>query len=199
MQSLSRLFMVSLIFIGAASAPAYASQKYSFDPAHTTVTWQANHFGFSNPSGKFPAVTGTLTLDEKTPANSKVDVTIQIAKLSTGDAQFDKHLLSKDFFNAEKFTTAKFFSTLIEMNGKDKAKIYGDLTLLGQTKPVVLDTVLNKLGENVFTKKQTAGFSATTILKRSDFGMNYAIPGVSDEVRIAIETEANLQDAGKAQ
>jgi polyisoprenoid-binding protein YceI len=174
--------------------PAQAAEKYSFDPAHTMVNWQANHFGFSNPSGKFPLVTGVLVLDEKNPANSKVDVTIDILKLTTGDVRFDTHLKSKDFFDVKKYTSATFVSNKVEVTGKDKAKVSGTLILMGQSKPIVLDVVLNKIGENVLSKKKTAGFSATAMLRRSDFGISYALPGVSDEVTLHIEAEANLQD-----
>lgn len=174
--------------------PAQAAETYAFDPSHTMINWQANHVGFSNPTGKFPLVTGTLVLDEKDPTNSKVDVTIDPTKLATGDAKFDEHLKSKDFFDVTKYTTAKFVSNKVEVTGKDKAKVTGTLTLLGQSKPLTLDVILNKIGENPFSKKKTVGFSATTMLRRSDFGMSYALPAVSDDIPLHIEAEANIQD-----
>ncbi len=181
---------VSAISLCALSAQA--AETFTLDPSHTNVVWSANHFGFSNPSGKFAKVEGTVTLDEAKPANSKLNVTISTASIVTGIEKFDEHLKSKDFFNAEKFPVATFVSDKVEVTGKDTAKVHGNLTLLGVTKPEVLDVKLNKIGENPMNKKKTAGFSATTTIKRSEFGMGYGIPNVSDDVKIAIEAEATL-------
>jgi len=171
---------------------AAAADTYTLDPSHTNITWHAEHFGFSKPNGKFPGVQGTLTLDEQKPENSKVNVTIQTASILTGIAKFDAHLKSADFFNVEKFPTATFVSDKVEPSGKDMAKVQGTLTLLGVAKPITLDVKLNKIGENPINKKKTAGFSATTTIKRSEFGMSYGTPGVGDEVVVTIESEANL-------
>ena len=187
-RSLSLMLLASVL-----SAPAFAApQNYTLDPMHTNVVWSANHFGFSNPSGKFATVQGTLVLNQDAPVNSKVNVTIALASVITGIDKFDAHLKSDAFFDVAKFQTATFVSDKVEVTGKDTAKVTGNLTLHGVTKPVVLDVKLNKIGENPINKKGTAGFSATTVIKRSEFGINYALPGVSDEVKIAIESEANL-------
>ncbi len=185
-----RRFLACLFLL--ASAPAHAADVYTFDKNHTNIVWSADHFGFSRPSGKWMDVDGKLTLDEQNPVNSKVEAVINIASLTTGLPKFDEHLRNDDFFRAGTFPQAKFVSTRVEVTGEKTAKVYGDLTLLGQTRPVVLDVTLNKIGMNMISQKKTAGFSATTSIKRSDFGMNYAIPGVSDQVDIAIETELNI-------
>jgi polyisoprenoid-binding protein YceI len=78
----------------------------------------------------------------------------------------------------------------VDVTGKDTARVTGDLTLHGLTKPVTLEVKLNKIGENMM-HKNTAGFSAAVVLKRSDFGMTTYLPGLGDEVKIGIETEAN--------
>ncbi len=170
----------------------YAADTYKIDPNHANIVWEANHFGFSNPSGKFNGIDGTITLDEADPQNSRVEAIIDINSLNTGLAKFDTHLKSADFFNVEKFATAKFVSTKIETTSKNTAKITGDLTILGITKPVTLNARLNKIGNHPFLQIKTIGFSATTTIKRSDFGMNYGIPGVSDNVKLRLEIEANL-------
>ena len=158
---------------------------------HTAIIWHINHFGFSNPSGKFMNTEGTLLLDAKNPTASKVAVTIPIAAIETGVPKLDEHLKTKDFFDAETFPTATFASDKVDVTGRDTARVHGTLTLHGISKPVILNVKLNKLGENMF-KKQTAGFSATTTLKRSDFGMTTYLPGLGDEVRLDIESEATL-------
>ncbi|MCD6034713.1 MAG: yceI 1 [Rickettsiales bacterium] len=188
-QSLYGIMASTVITLASSSAFA-APETYNFDPMHTNITWHANHFGFSNPSGKFAQSEGTLILDEEKPENSKVNVTIKPASVFTGIEKFDTHLKSKDFFDVEKFPSATFVSDKVEVTGKDAAKVHGTLTLLGIAKPTVLDVKLNKIGDNM-NKVKTAGFSATTVIKRSDFGMNYAIPGVSDDVKLDIEVEAN--------
>lgn len=173
-------------------SPALAADTYTFDPAHTTVIWKAEHLGFSHPHGLFSNVEGTLTLDEATPANSKVDVTIKTDNIATGIAKFDDHLKSKDFFNVKEFPAATFKSTKVEKTGDNTAKVTGDLTLLGVTKPVTLDVTLNKKGEHPMSKKPTVGFTATGTIKRSEFGLSYGVPNVGDDVPIMIEAEASL-------
>lgn len=189
----TRYLVVGLVAGGLYAGAAQAAETYDFDPTHTMVNWQANHFGFSNPTGKFPFVTGHFVLDEKNPAASKVEAVIELAKISTGDEKFDAHLKNADFFNVEKYKTAKFVSNKVEVTGKDTAKVYGTLTLLDKTNPVVLDVTLNKIGENPMSKKKTSGFTAVTSIKRSDYGITYAIPGVSDDVKLHIEAEGTLR------
>jgi len=188
------LGLALMLCIGTTSAMA-APERYSFDPFHTTIAWQANHFGFSNPSGKFTKADGVLILDEKDPTKSAVNITITIASLSTGLEKFDEHLQSKDFLNKDMFPSAKFVSKNVTVTGENKADVAGDLTLHGITKPVTLHVVLNKIGPNPMSQKKIAGFSATTTIKRSEFGINYAVPGVSDDVNIMIEAETILADA----
>ena len=137
----------------------------NFDPAHTTVTWSANHFGFSDPHGVFSLIEGTLSLDETDPAKSNVDVTINSGNLFTGNKKFDDHLKSKDFFNIGEFPKITFRSSKVELTGPKTAKVTGNLEMLGKTQPVVLDVTYNKKGPNVLSGKTTVGFSAKTVVK----------------------------------
>jgi polyisoprenoid-binding protein YceI len=173
------------------AGPAFAADTYTLDTNHTNVVWTINHFGFSNPSGKITKVEGTLTLDEANPANSKVTVKMSPANLDTGIEKLDEHLKSKDFFDVASFPDITFESSKVELTGKDTAKVTGTLTLHGIAKPVTLDVKLNKIGTNMMGKK-TAGFSASTIIKRSDFGMTTYLPNLGDSVGISIESEANI-------
>lgn len=173
--------------------PALAATTYKLDASHTAITFHISHFGFSSPSGKFMNVDGTLELDESNPAASKVSVTIPIDKVDTGVAKLDEHLQSKDFFDVATYPIATFTSTKVDVTGKETAVVHGNLTLHGVTKPVDLNVRLNKTGENMF-KKQTAGFSAAAVIKRSDFGITTYLPGLGDEVRLDIESEANVEN-----
>jgi polyisoprenoid-binding protein YceI len=173
---------------------AHAADTYKLDANHTAITWHISHFGFSSPSGKFMNVDGKLELDEKNPAASRVSLTIPVGDIDTGVAKLDEHLKGDQFFNVATYPTATFVSDKVEVTGKDTAVVHGSLTLHGVTKPVALKVKLNKIGENMF-KLKTAGFSATTTLKRSDFGMTTYLPGLGDDVTIDIESEANLAAA----
>lgn len=166
-----------------------ATESYTLDPSHSYVEWHISHFGFSSPSGKWTAE-GTLTLDEAKPKNSKINVTVPIDSLVTGVVKLDEHLKDKDFFDVSQYPTAAFVSDKVEMIGKNKAKVYGMLTVHGVSKPITLNVSLNKIGESPITHKKTAGFTATTTLKRSDFGISKYAPGLGDEVKINIEAEA---------
>lgn len=187
------LYAATALFAFGISG-AQAAETYKFDQTHTNIVWHASHFGFSNPSGRFGITEGTLVLDEAAPEKSTVDVTIDVAGLVTGIPKFDDHLKSEDFLNTEKFPTATFKSTAVEVTGENTAKVTGDLTLHGVTKPVTLDMKLNKLDASPMTQVKTAGFSGSIILKRSEFGITTYVPNISDEITIGIEAEANLAE-----
>ncbi len=191
----------------ALMTPAYAADKaqttpapaapvtYQFDPAHTSATWEVDHLGFSKVSGKFPNITGSVTLDSQTPANSKVTAEIDTTAIVTGTAQFDDHLKSKDFFKTDRFPKAMYQSTKVEVTGENTAKVEGLLTIMGIQKPLTLDVTLNKKGQNPFSKKEQVGFSATGVINRNDYGLTYARPNVPDEVTLNIQAEAAVADA----
>ncbi len=186
--------LATTLLLAIFTSSAFAEvTKYNLDPNHTNVTWHANHFGFSNPSGKFNEVSGFANLDLKNPKTSAVEVTIKTDSINTGITKFDAHLKSADFLNVEKFPTAKFVSKKVIVTGKNTAKVEGELTLAGVTKPLTLNVTLNKSGTHPFTQKPTVGFSAKATIVRSEYGINYGIPGVSDKVALDIETEASVE------
>lgn len=189
--------LLAAVFSFCASNIVHAAETFVFDPTHTAITFHINHFGFSTPSGKFMNVEGSVKLDEKNPSASSVDVTIPIGKLETGVPKLDEHLMAKDFFDVATYPTATFKSEKVEVTSANSAKVTGNLTLHGITRPVTLDVKLNKIAENMM-KKRTAGFTASTTLRRSEFGMSTYIPNLADEVRIDIESEANLAEEAPA-
>lgn len=186
--SIAKLMLLTSVF---AFAPVIAAETtYTLDKDHSYVGWHINHLGFSNQTGKWMA-TGTLKLDKDHLDQSKVDVSIDIKKIITGNPELDKHLSGQLFFDIKKFPTAKFVSDKVEVTGDKTAKVTGMLTLHGVTKPVTLDVTLNGMGKNPITDKDTVGFSATADIKRSDFGINGFLPKLGDEVKLNIEVEAN--------
>lgn len=166
------------------------SGTYVIDPAHTTVIAQWNHFGFSNPVANFGDVEGRIVYDADDVTASSVEVTLPLSGLNSFVADFDTHLLSADFFDAERFPVATFRSTSVQQAGPGKLTVTGDLTIKDNTHPVVLDVTMNRFAEHPMLKRPAAGFDATTTIRRSDFGVGAFAPNVSDEVHIRITTEA---------
>ncbi|RZO86348.1 MAG: polyisoprenoid-binding protein [Oceanococcus sp.] len=190
MNTLNRICSAALLAVAVAT-PAQAADKYKFDTVHSQVIFFVSHLGFSMSEGEFLDFDGGFSFDQKNWGNSSVDVTIKTASISLDDKKWDDHMKNEDFFNVEKYPTMTFKSTKVESKDGKTGTITGDLTLLGVTKPVTLDVTFNKAGAHPFNpKKQLIGFSATGTLKRSEFGMKYALPAVGDEVEIRIEVEA---------
>jgi|SRR5579885_955366 polyisoprenoid-binding protein YceI len=182
-------YLAVLILMMAFVSPVFSAETYVLDPQHTYILWHISHFGFTTQSGKWYA-NGTLILDKDKPQKSKVNATIQVGNIITGIPELDKHLKGGLFFDVEHFPTATFASTKVEMTGKTTANVYGTLTLHGVTKSVVLNVKLNQAGVSPITDKMTVGFTATTSIKRSDFGISTLLPGLGDNVKIDIEAEA---------
>ena len=172
-----------------ATAPAFAADTYKLEPSHTSVTFQWTHFGFSHPSGKFMNAEGSVTLDQAAPAKSSVEVSFAIAGVNTGVPALDKEFQEANWFDAAKYPTATFKSTKVDVTGKDTAKVTGDLTIHGITKPVTLEVKLNQVGKEM--GKDTVGFTAKGLIKRSEFGIGAYVPAVSDEIELYIEAEAH--------
>ncbi len=173
----------------AAQAPVRAG-AYTLDKAHAKIIWSASHFGFSTYYGEFTDFDAKLNLDPARPANSKLSVTVNTASVNGHNEALETHLKSADFFDVAKHPTATFVSTRVTPTSATTADVTGNFTLLGVTKPLTLKVTFNKAGDNM-AKVYTAGFSAEGTVKRSDYGMTYAVPGVSDEVKLTISGEFN--------
>ncbi|WOF44783.1 YceI family protein [Sphingopyxis indica] len=178
---------------GAKDAARVTGGTYQADPHHSLVGWRLNHLGFNDYFGIFGDVTGTLTLDPKNPAAAKVDVTIPIASVTVASAGLKDHLLragkdggKPDFFGAAP-APARFVSTAVVVDEEgDEAKVTGNLTLNGVTKPVTLDVDFTGAGPAPMSNVETVGFEAEATIKRSDFGLGFGVPLVGDEVELEI-------------
>lgn len=179
--------------LSGAAFSAQAAESYKLDPAHTSVIFIVNHLGFSNYQGRFGGVSGELTLDRENPAGSSAIINIDLTQVDSGVEALDNHMKTADFLDVENHPTATFKSTSVELVGEDSAKITGDLTLLGQTKPFVLEVSLTGEGDHPMTGDHVLGFSADGVVTRSDYGMNFLVPAVSDEVTLQISSEFLLQ------
>ena len=183
---------VTLAIVAGLSGAAFSAQAadtYKLDPSHTSVVFIVNHLGFSNFQGRFGGASGELTLDRENPSASSATITIDLNQIDSGVEALDNHMKTADFFNVEEFPTATFKSTSVELVGEKSATVTGKLTLLGETKPLVLDVTLTGEGQHPMTGDQVVGFSATGTVTRSEYGMTYLVPGVGDDVALQISSE----------
>jgi len=178
----------------AVSAPGTVT-TWNIDPAHSGSEFKVKHMMISNVKGKFSGLSGVLKLDETNYARSTVEASIPVSTVNTGDEKRDGHLVSADFFDAEKFPAMTFKSTRIESVGGGDYEVTGDLTIHGVTKPVVL-----KLEDVSEPSKDPwgnhrIGLSGTTRINRKDFelGWNAALETggvlVGEEVTITLDVE----------
>jgi polyisoprenoid-binding protein YceI len=170
--------------LGAASA-----EDYVLDPNHTFPNFAINHLGYSTIYGRFGATEGTLTLDPQSGSGS-VELVVDTSSIDTGHEKRDEHLRSPDFFNVVEFPEMTFKSTGVTFDGENLTSVEGDLTLMGVTKPVTLEVTHMYCGTHPMNQQQVCGFDARGSIKRSDFGINYGLPAVGDEVTLLIGAEA---------
>ena len=181
----------------AVAAPAVPPiSKWVLDPENSSVSFVCKHV-LSNVRGMFQQPSGTVTLDEATPANSKVNATINASSISTGVEERDSHLKSADFFNVAKFPTIAFVSSSVTKSSSTSYSVTGNLTMHGVTKPVTL--VLTASAPFMHAGGIRRGIEATTSVNRKDFGLVWEFPGegpgivVGDNIKITIDAELVLQ------
>jgi polyisoprenoid-binding protein YceI len=192
MKRLSSLLVALALPFGALAA----SETYTLDPTHTIPNFSIQHLGMSTVYGHFERATGKVVIDRAAKTGS-IDVKIPTATISTGDAKRtdgqrsrDEHLRTTDFFNVAEFPDMVFKSTKLNFSGDKLQSAEGTLTLLGVTKPVTLNATSFNCGANPMSKKDMCGADLVGTIKRSEFGMKYAVPAISDEVKLVIAVEA---------
>jgi len=181
----------------AAPAPQPPAGSYTIDKAHTSVTFRVSHLGFSRYTARFGHVDGRLKFDPAHPSAMAVVATIdpKSLELNTPPAGFHDQLMGKSWFDAAAFPAITFKSTKVAVTGANTAKVTGDFTLHGVTRPVTLDVTYNGGWPANAMDGARVGFSAHGVIKRSAFGMGFGLPapgtnlGVSDDVEVMIETE----------
>lgn len=181
--------------LGCLHASAHA-EPFVLDKGYTAVTFSWSHLGLSRQNARFNGVEGTADIDPQNPENSKIDVTIRANTVQSGNDAFDRILRSPDYFNAATYPTITFKSQSVNRTGEKTADVVGDLNILGKSHPVTMRATLNVFGDHpsgganpTYLGKKVAGFSATTQIKRSEWGMSKGTPMISDEIDIMIETE----------
>lgn len=181
--------LLATLLLATASVPVLADD-YVIDTekAHAFIEFKISHLGYSFVLGRFNKFTGEFSYDEKNPAASKVTVNIEPASIDTSHAERDKHLRSKDFFDVDKYTTAKFVSTAYTESANGKAVLKGDLTLHGVTRNIAIDVQAVGHGNDPWGGYRR-GFTGTTTLTLSDFGINYNLGPASKTVDMTLVVE----------
>lgn len=182
-------FALGLLAVFYSYSVLSAPEYYTIDRNHTFPHFAIDHMGFSTLYGRFDQTTGKLMIDRENN-NGFIDVKIAAVSITTGHNKRDDHLRSPDFLNVMEYPDIHYESTNITFIGNDKAKVDGNLTILGVTKPVSLDVHRIRCGKNPMNKAQTCGFEATANIKRSSFGNTYAFPNVGDNMKLWFEVEA---------
>ncbi|MBB5577402.1 MULTISPECIES: YceI family protein [Rhizobium] len=188
----ARLAAVSLsmaAFAGAVS-PAWAT-KFDIDPVHSGIAFYIDHLGFAKVIGVAEEFSGAFDFDAKKPEASSLDVKVTVASISTNNKQRDGDIQGADWFNATEFPDITFVGKEFKKVTDTTGQIIGDLTIAGVTKSTTLDVTFNKEGQNPWSKSHDIGFSATTKVKRSDFGMKAALGMIGDDVDLVIQVEAS--------
>ena len=180
--------LVTTFALITLAVPALAAENYKVDPVHSFIVFKVNHLGVSNAWGRFNDPQGTVVWDDNDPSKGRVEVSVQTAKVDTGNPKRDQHLKSPDFFNAAQFPTLTFKSKSITKKGDGEFEVAGDLTVHGVTKPVTV--TVKKIGEADTQMGHRAGWETTFTVKRSDFGVNFMPDGLSDEITVILGLEA---------
>lgn len=188
--------MLMLLSVLASGNVLAAAQRYTLDASHTTVAFLIEHVGYARTLGFFSQVSGGFAYDEATGQVSELEVTIQTDSVQSDNKARDKHVRSKDFLNTGKYPSMTFSADSAVVADGGTLELEGQLTLLGQTRPLTLSVTLNKAEKYPFGHKLfTLGVSARGELQRSDYGMDYGVANaiVGDTVELIIESEANQQ------
>lgn len=195
------LFAVCLAANLSISSVSAEPAQYELDPDHLSVGFLVDHVGYSKVLGMFRKASGSYTFDETTGELSNVVVTIDTDSVFSNHRKRDEHLRSADFLNSAEFPQMVFRAATATPREGRRYRIDGELELLGQRRPMILEATWNKSGEYPFGvgllggKPYVMGVSARSSFRRSAFGMDYSVENgwVGDEVELIVEFEARRQ------
>jgi polyisoprenoid-binding protein YceI len=195
----SRALFLVLLLASLCAVPASAEpREFVIDPDHFGISFRVRHIGYADTLGMFLRASGRFVYDEATRTLHSARVVVDTASVFSNHDKRDEHLRNADFLDVKSHPEAVFEATGYEASGEGKGRLRGTLTLLGQSRPVELAVTLNKSAVYPFPPglaRHTLGISASTTLRRSDWGMDYAVANglVGDEVHMSFEFEANRQ------
>ncbi len=186
------------VALGSLSGTAAnaSADDYKVDSKHSSVIFRVKHLGVSYFYGRFNEIKGSLAFDQADPKSLALDIEIKVESIDTNDQKRDQHLKGPDFFNAKQYQTITFKSTKAKQGKDDKYRVTGDLTLHGVTKSITVD--LAHVGSATDSRgRHRAGFKTSFTIKRTDFGMDYMVGGLGDDIRLIVSLEALRQKPGE--
>ena len=192
----SKLLAVSVAFVAGWGSAYAAPVDWKMDPDHLSVAFEIEHIGYQQQIGMFREARGSFRYDPETHELAEGRFEVDAASVFTAHDERDEHVRNDDFLDVENHPAIVFEATGYTPGEGNGGTLAGDLTLLGQTHPVELDVTINKRAEYPFGHgKETLGVSARTTIKRSRWGMDYAVSNnlVGDEVALRFEFEAIRQ------
>jgi polyisoprenoid-binding protein YceI len=186
--------LIAGVLTAALSQNAISSEltspgKYIIDQQHSGITFEVNHLGYTDVVGRFNNISGDFNISTD---QSSLNIAIQSASIDTNHDKRDDHLRSPDFFNAKQFPVISFSSSLEIEDSNGQSFIEGTLELLGVSKPIKLNIKKGKEGKDPWGLYRT-GYSATGVIKRSEYGMNFMQGGLGDDIHIKMNIEAVKQ------
>lgn len=176
---------LAITTVASAALPTH----WQLDNSHTNVGFSVEHMGFSTVIGHFGDVDGTIEFDLKNPNQTQLDFVIDTDSIDTAWEARDEHLKTEDFFNVKEYPTMSFKSTQVNFVNPQQAKVMGDFTMLGQTKPLTLNLTLKKIANSPMTNEPVIGFRATGNIDRTAYGMDAYAQGITTSVPIQIDGE----------
>ena len=189
MKNSAKALLISSALALTTVAGAALPSQWQLDDSHTRVGFSVNHLGFSTTMGHFNDVKGVVNYDVKAPSKTNMSFTIATDSIDSNWDARDEHLKKAEFFNVAKYPTMTFKSTSVKFINPQQAKVTGDFTMLGQTKPLTLDVTLNKIANSPLTKEPVIGFRATGNIDRAAYGMTAFADGITTNVPIQIDGE----------
>ncbi len=187
---MKRLACLAALATLSGSLPAAAAvETYTIDPRHTFPSFEVMHLGMSLQRGRFNKTTGKITVDTAAKTGS-VDVTIDATSVDTGLDKLEEHVRAEDFLNASAHPTITFKGSKLAFEGDKLKSVEGELTMRGVSRPVTLTATHFNCGTHPMNKKAMCGGEFVATIKRSEWGIKYAIPALADEMRLRINVEA---------
>ena len=194
LQRILKIFHLILVLglLAIYSSSAYAAETYKLDPAHTSIVFRVKHLGVAYVYGRFNGPTGTFVFDESSPSKSTIEVQAEAKNVDTALEKRDTDLKSPDFFNAGEHPLVSFKSKSVKKLSEDTYEVSGDLTLLGKTRTITVEANATGAGKDPWGGFRR-GFETSFAIKRSDFGMDFMMGGVSDDVNLTVSVEGIRQ------